>query len=82
MDFHTARGKAFTASLIPITNALFAVGLVSIPGMMTGQILSGVSPLIAARYQIMVMLMVYTSAGISAAIFLQMNRLIIQDEVA
>ncbi len=82
MGFHAARGKAFTASLIPITNALFAVGLVSIPGMMTGQILSGVSPLIAARYQIMVMLMVYTSAGISAAVFLQMSRLIFQDEMA
>ena len=73
-EFSAARGKAFTASLIPITNALFAVGLVSIPGMMTGQILSGVSPLIAARYQIMVMLMVYASAGISSAVFLLISK--------
>ena len=73
-EFSAARGKAFTASLIPITNALFAVGLVSIPGMMTGQILSGVSPLIAARYQIMVMLMVYSSAGISSAVFLLISK--------
>ena len=51
-------------------NSLFAVGLVSLPGMMTGQILSGVSPLIAARYQIMVMCMIFASAGISTAIFL------------
>jgi len=58
------------ASLIPITNSLFAVGLVSIPGMMTGQILSGVSPIIAVRYQIMVMCMVFSAAGISSACFL------------
>ncbi|MCK5793623.1 MAG: ABC transporter permease, partial [Anaerolineales bacterium] len=68
--YPAARNIAFRASLIPITNSLFAVGLVSIPGMMTGQILSGVSPLIAARYQIMVMCMIYASAGISSACFL------------
>jgi len=65
-----ARKIALQAALIPIVNSLFAVGLVSIPGMMTGQILSGVSPLIAARYQIMVMCMIFGSAGISAAFFL------------
>jgi putative ABC transport system permease protein len=68
--FEEARNIALRASLIPITNSLFAVGLVSIPGMMTGQILSGVSPLIAARYQIMVMCMVFGAAGISSALFL------------
>jgi len=70
IGYDQARNIAFRASLIPITNSLFAVGLVSIPGMMTGQILSGVSPLIAARYQIMVMCMVYGAAGISSACFL------------
>jgi len=65
-----ARGTALRASLIPITNSLFAVGLVSLPGMMTGQILSGVSPLIAVRYQIMVMCMVFGSSGIASALFL------------
>ena len=60
--------------MIPVINSLFAVGLVSIPGMMTGQILSGVSPLIAARYQIMVMCMIFASAGISTAIFLSLCR--------
>lgn len=49
---------------------LFAVGLVSIPGMMTGQILSGVSPLIAAKYQIIVMTMFFGTGGIAAAIYL------------
>ena len=69
-SFVDARSLAFKAALIPITNSLFAVGLVSLPGMMTGQILSGVDPLIATRYQIMVMCMLFSSAGISSALFL------------
>jgi putative ABC transport system permease protein len=60
--------------MIPLTNSLLAVGLVSLPGMMTGQILAGTSPLIAARYQIIVMCMVFSSAGISAALFLWLIR--------
>lgn len=68
--FTDARDIALQASLIPIINSLFAVGLVSLPGMMTGQILSGVSPLIAVRYQIMVMCMIFGSSIISSACFL------------
>tara|TARA_B100001013_G_scaffold300543_1_gene201875 strand:- start:466 stop:1191 length:726 start_codon:yes stop_codon:yes gene_type:complete len=70
IDYMTARGIALRAALIPITNSLFAVGLVSLPGMMTGQILSGISPLIAVRYQIMVMCMIFSAVGISTAMFL------------
>ncbi len=70
VPYEQARIIAFQTSLIPITNSLLAVGLVSLPGMMTGQILSGISPLIAVRYQIMVMCMLFGSAGISSAIFL------------
>ncbi|MEO9964694.1 MAG: ABC transporter permease [Reichenbachiella sp.] len=73
-DYTSARNTALRAALIPITNSLFAVGLVSLPGMMTGQILSGVSPLIAVRYQIVVMCMAFGSAGISVAIFLVLAR--------
>ena len=69
-DTSSARELALKAALIQITNSLFAVGLVSLPGMMTGQILSGVDPLIAVRYQIMVMCMLFSSAGLSAACFL------------
>ena len=54
-----ARDTAFRTSMIPITNSFLAVGLISLPGMMTGQILSGVSPLVAVRYQIMVMCMIF-----------------------
>jgi putative ABC transport system permease protein len=73
-SYQTARNIAFNASLIPIINSLFAVGLVSLPGMMTGQILSGVSPFIAARYQIMVMCMIFGSAGLSTACFLTFTK--------
>ncbi len=69
-----ARRIALQAALIPIINSLFAVGLVALPGMMTGQILSGVSPLIAAKYQIVVMSMLFGVSGISAAIYLELER--------
>ena len=69
LDNSIARNTAYQATLIPTINSLFAVGLVSLPGMMTGQILSGVSPLIAVRYQIMVMLMLFASSGLTAALF-------------
>ena len=72
--FKEAKVIALKTSLIPITNMLLAVGLVSLPGMMTGQILSGVSPMIAVRYQIMVMCMFFGSTGISVAMFLQSVR--------
>lgn len=68
--YRVARSSAMNTAMIPMINSLFAVGLVSLPGMMTGQILSGVEPLIAARYQIMVMCMIFGSGGIAAAIFL------------
>ncbi len=70
-DYFKARSAAFRAALIPVINSLFAVGIVSLPGMMTGQILSGVSPHIAVRYQIMVMCMVFGSAGISTALYMK-----------
>jgi putative ABC transport system permease protein len=74
VEYTEARATAFNASLIPLINSLFAVGLVSLPGMMTGQILSGVSPLVAAKYQIVVMCMLFGASGISAALYLSMAR--------
>jgi len=74
VSYLEARNIAFKASMIPNVNALLAVGLVSLPGMMTGQILAGVSPFIAARYQIMVMCMLFAAAGLASAIFLVLNK--------
>ena len=74
VEYLQARAKAMDAALIPQINALLAVGLVSLPGMMTGQILSGVEPMIAVRYQIVVMCMIFGSAGIAAALYLALQR--------
>ena len=69
-DAPEARRVALEAAMIPQINSLLAVGLVSLPGMMTGQILSGVDPQVAVRYQVMVMGMVFGSGGLAAAIYL------------
>ncbi len=57
--------NAIRAGMIPTINAMMAVGIVFIPGMMTGQILAGVDPVLAIKYQIVVMLMISgaTAAG-------------------
>ncbi len=58
------------AALIPNINAMMTVGLVQIPGVMTGQILAGIDPLIAVRYQIMIMYMWFTTATMANMIML------------
>jgi putative ABC transport system permease protein len=73
-SFDESRDIALRTSMIPIINSFFAVGLISLPGMMTGQIMSGVSPLIAVRYQIMVMCMLFGAAGLSTVCFLTLIR--------
>ena len=74
-SYQEARRIALQAALIPMINSLLAVGLVSLPGMMTGQILSGVSPMVAAKYQIVVMTMLFGVSGISAALYLKLAQL-------
>ena len=59
-----AARQAMTAALLPAANALAVVGIVQLPGMMTGQILAGQSPLLAVRYQLVVVFML---AGATAA---------------
>ncbi len=58
--------NAVSAGMIPSINAMMGVGLVFIPGMMSGQILAGTDPLIAIRYQIVVMLMLVGSTAFSS----------------
>jgi len=67
-----ACGAGLNAALIPLINSLLAVGLVSLPGMMTGQVLSGIDPLVAARYQIVVMCMLFGASGLSAAFYVRL----------
>lgn len=66
---------ALRAGMIPAINSLMGVGIVALPGMMTGQILAGASPENAVRYQVVVMLMlVATTALVSFLVLLQMRR--------
>ena len=58
-----AVSSAFRAALIPSVNAMAAMGLVFLPGMMTGQILSGTEPLIAVKYQIAIMCVITGKIG-------------------
>jgi putative ABC transport system permease protein len=60
--------QALRASLIPTVNGLMVVGLVTLPGMMTGQILAGSSPLTAVRYQIVVVFMQAAAVAITTAV--------------
>lgn len=57
--------ESIRAALIPNINGLMLVGIVQIPGVMTGQIIAGVDPLIAVRYQIMIMYMWLTTATLA-----------------
>lgn len=63
-----ATRKALGAALIPAVNSLAVVGVVSLPGMMTGQILAGASPLLAVRYQLVVVFMLTAAAALTAAV--------------
>lgn len=63
--------SAVRAAMIPTINSLMTVGIVSLPGMMTGQILSGTSPIIAVKYQILVMYMIAASVMISSVLLVQ-----------
>ncbi len=57
------RQQVFRTGLIPIINAMAAAGIVSLPGMMTGQILAGVPPVEAVKYQILIMFLISGGAG-------------------
>lgn len=58
-----AMRSAVRAALIPIINTMSIVGLVSLPGMMTGQILSGSPPAEAVKYQILIMFLIAAGTG-------------------
>lgn len=57
---------AMKAAMIPIINSMMVVGLVSLPGMMTGQILGGSVPLVAIKYQVLIMYMIAFSTAVTA----------------
>jgi putative ABC transport system permease protein len=58
-------GKALRTGLMPILNAMAAAGVVSLPGMMTGQILSGIDPVEATKYQLVIMFLIAGSTALA-----------------
>jgi putative ABC transport system permease protein len=61
------RRDSLRAGLIPIINSMAAAGLVSLPGMMTGQILAGSPPMEAAKYQMMILFLISAGTGLGSA---------------
>ncbi|TVP51240.1 MAG: iron export ABC transporter permease subunit FetB [Halomonas sp.] len=57
------RREAMRSGMIPTINAMATAGIVSLPGMMTGQILAGTAPALAVRYQILIMLTIAVGTG-------------------
>ncbi|NTW83960.1 MAG: iron export ABC transporter permease subunit FetB [Chlorobiaceae bacterium] len=66
--------NAVKAGMIPSINAMMGVGLVFIPGMMSGQVLAGTDPLIAVRYQIVVMFMLVGSTAVTSLVVMLIVR--------
>ena len=58
--------RALRSALMPTINAMAAAGIVALPGMMTGQILSGVEPIEATKYQILIMFLIAGGTGLGA----------------
>ena len=58
------RRQAVRSGMIPIINAMAAAGIVSLPGMMTGQILAGALPVEAVKYQILIMFLISAGTGL------------------
>ncbi len=60
---NSVRRESMRAGMIPIINAMAAAGVVSLPGMMTGQILAGAAPVEAVKYQILIMFLIAAGTG-------------------
>ena len=58
--------KALKAAMAPTITTMTTMGIVSLPGMMTGQMLGGSVPLVAIKYQIAIMLCIFTSASLTS----------------
>ena len=73
--------QALRSALMPVINSMSATGVVSLPGMMTGQIIAGQDPVQAARYQIMILFLIAagTSLGTFGVVMLCYGRLFTAD---
>lgn len=64
--------QAFDSAMLPTVNAMVGMGIIFLPGMMTGQIISGTSPLVAVEYQIAIMLGIAGTVALTVVIFLHL----------
>ncbi len=65
--------NAFDSAILPTINSMVGMGIVFLPGMMTGQILSGISPVAAIEYQIAIMLGILGSVSLTIILFVQLG---------
>lgn len=65
--------EALRKSMAPTLASMTATGLVTLPGMMTGQILAGASPMVAIKYQLVIMLAIFVMLSVSVTITLEMT---------
>lgn len=82
--WEAARGplqQAVRTGMIPIINSMMVAGVVSLPGMMTGQLLAGVDPIEAVKYQIVIMFLIAsgTALGTVGVVLLSYKRLFNED---
>ena len=74
------RRDAVRVALVPMINAMAAAGLVSLPGMMTGQILAGSPPLEAVKYQILIMFLITAATGLGTLLAVEIGTRRLFDE--
>lgn len=65
--------NAFDSAILPTINSMVGMGIVFLPGMMTGQILSGASPITAIKYQIAIMMGILGSVSLTVIIFVNLG---------
>lgn len=73
--------EAYRASMAPQIAGLATMGLVALPGMMTGQILGGSSPTVAIKYQIMIMVAIFVAASSSVVLTISLSKKAAFDEL-
>ncbi len=62
--------SAFDAAILPVINSMVGMGIVFLPGMMTGQILAGINPVTAIKYQLVIMLAISGSVAMTVILFI------------
>jgi len=65
---------AYRAALLPTVASMTGMGIVHLPGMMTGQVLSGIEPILAVKYQIAIILAIISAAALTCLLCLSLER--------